>query len=180
MVRQLALAYGLVSYLLFLASFLYTIGFVGNVFVPKSIDAPVVEASWYRSLAVDTALLLLFAVPHSVMARIVVGRVVMLRLRSVATVPCFLCGRDCRCTGDNDASSREPASQKSSSGRLFFHFSLLAGSDRSGASTPNSTSLCLGNGNRHERTGSCGCRGSKPAPFFGIGGPLGTLFRQSA
>jgi len=69
MVRQLALAYGLVSYLLFLASFLYAIGFVGNVFVPKSIDAPVVEASWFQSLAMDTALLLLFAVPHSVMAR---------------------------------------------------------------------------------------------------------------
>jgi len=69
MVRQLALAYGLVSYLLFLASFLYAIGFVGNVFVPKSIDAPVIEASWSQSLAVDTALLLLFAVPHSVMAR---------------------------------------------------------------------------------------------------------------
>lgn len=69
MVRQLALAYGLVSYLLFLASFLYAIGFVGNVLVPKSIDLPVVEASWYQSLAVTTALLLLFAVPHSVMAR---------------------------------------------------------------------------------------------------------------
>jgi protein-S-isoprenylcysteine O-methyltransferase Ste14 len=69
MVRQLALAYGLVSYLLFLGSFLYAIGFVGNVVVPKSIDAPVVEESWYQSLAVDTALLLLFAVPHSVMAR---------------------------------------------------------------------------------------------------------------
>jgi protein-S-isoprenylcysteine O-methyltransferase Ste14 len=69
MFRQLALVYGLISYLMFLGSFLYAIGFVGNLVVPKTIDAPVVEASWFQSLALDAALLLLFAVPHSVMAR---------------------------------------------------------------------------------------------------------------
>jgi protein-S-isoprenylcysteine O-methyltransferase Ste14 len=69
MFRHFALAYGLVSYLIFLGSFLYAIGFIGNLVVPKSIDAPVVEASWYQSLALDATLLLLFAVPHSVMAR---------------------------------------------------------------------------------------------------------------
>ncbi|MBX9791320.1 MAG: isoprenylcysteine carboxylmethyltransferase family protein [Pirellulales bacterium] len=69
MIRLLALVYGLVSYLIFLGSFLYAIGFVGGLLVPKSIDAPVVESSWPRAVVQDAVLLLLFAVPHSVMAR---------------------------------------------------------------------------------------------------------------
>ena len=67
--RHVALAYGLVCYVLFLGAFLYAIGFVGDLLVPKSINVPVTDATWQRALILDTVLLLLFAVPHSVMAR---------------------------------------------------------------------------------------------------------------
>ena len=67
--RRIALGYGLVCYVAFLGVFVYAIGFVGNVLVPKSVDAPVVAVGWLRAFIRDAGLLLLFAVPHSVMAR---------------------------------------------------------------------------------------------------------------
>lgn len=64
----IAFLYGAVSYLAFLLSFTYAIGFVGNVLVPKGIDTPP-HGSFPDALLVNVLLLGLFAVQHSVMAR---------------------------------------------------------------------------------------------------------------
>ena len=63
-----AFAYGIVSYVVFLISLLYAIGFVGNLVVPKTIDSGLAGPA-SEALLVDVLLLLLFAIPHSVMAR---------------------------------------------------------------------------------------------------------------
>ena len=68
MKRILVFVYGIVAYALFLGTFLYAIGFLGNVLVPKSLDSAPTTA-FATALAIDLLLLGLFAVQHSVMAR---------------------------------------------------------------------------------------------------------------
>jgi methanethiol S-methyltransferase len=68
MSRILLLAYGALSYVIFFLTFLYAFGFVGNIFVPKSLDSPTTDP-WPTALMIDLGLLSLFAVQHSVMAR---------------------------------------------------------------------------------------------------------------
>jgi len=66
--RLAVLAYGLVAYAAFFVAILYAIGFLGNFGVPKTVDSGVPGATG-TSVAVNLALMLLFAVQHAVMAR---------------------------------------------------------------------------------------------------------------
>jgi protein-S-isoprenylcysteine O-methyltransferase Ste14 len=66
--KLVQMAYALVAYVVFLGAFLYSIGFVGNVIAPKTIDSGL-ASPWPGALAIDAALLGLFALQHSVMAR---------------------------------------------------------------------------------------------------------------
>ena len=66
--RLLFFTYGVASYLVFLATFLYAIAFVGGFLVPTRLDGAA-TTSLARAIAIDCALLTVFAVQHSVMAR---------------------------------------------------------------------------------------------------------------
>ena len=69
MIRRIAIfAFGAISYLVFLATFLYACGFVGGFLVPTTLDGPA-RLPFAPALAIDLGLLALFAVQHSVMAR---------------------------------------------------------------------------------------------------------------
>ena len=61
-------AYGTLSYLIFLGTFLYAIGFIGNFGVPTTLDGAA-RGPLAIAVAIDVGLLTLFAAQHSIMAR---------------------------------------------------------------------------------------------------------------
>lgn len=68
MKRFLTIGYGAVSYLLFLVAFLYAVGFVGAILVPRNVNNGISAPLW-QALPINVGLLGLFGVQHSVMAR---------------------------------------------------------------------------------------------------------------
>ena len=66
--RTATLIYGVICYTIFFLTFLYAIGFVGNLLVPKTIDGEP-TMGMIQALIVDLLLLGVFAIQHSVMAR---------------------------------------------------------------------------------------------------------------
>lgn len=68
MKKSIFFLYGVLSYLVFFISFLYAIGFVGSLFVPKSINTGL-ESSFTESIIINLLLLSVFAIQHTIMAR---------------------------------------------------------------------------------------------------------------
>jgi protein-S-isoprenylcysteine O-methyltransferase Ste14 len=70
MARSIYLLFGVIAYFVFFATFLYLIGFVGAFpQLPRTVDAPAVLGSVSAAVAVDLALIAVFGLQHSVMAR---------------------------------------------------------------------------------------------------------------
>jgi protein-S-isoprenylcysteine O-methyltransferase Ste14 len=73
MSRFMVLLFGILCYVIFLFTFLYQIGFVAGLVVPKSIDQGTV-ISEFPAAAINVFLLSLFAIQHTIMARIAFKR----------------------------------------------------------------------------------------------------------
>ncbi len=68
MKRVAVFLYGVLSYAVFFLTFLYALGFIGNFYVPNSLDSAA-RAPFWQAFLTDALLLAIFAVQHSVMAR---------------------------------------------------------------------------------------------------------------
>ncbi|MEM9413433.1 MAG: isoprenylcysteine carboxylmethyltransferase family protein, partial [Planctomycetota bacterium] len=68
MKRWAILTYGILAYLMFFGVFLYSILFIGNLWIPRSLDSAATMAA-LPALGINVGLLTLFAVQHSGMAR---------------------------------------------------------------------------------------------------------------
>jgi protein-S-isoprenylcysteine O-methyltransferase Ste14 len=66
--RLLFFGYGITCYVIFLGTFLYAIAFVAGFSVPHRLDGPL-QSSLPLAVVTDCALLTVFAVQHSIMAR---------------------------------------------------------------------------------------------------------------
>ena len=69
MSRALTLLFSIVCYAIFFATFLYLIAFVGDLAVPKTVNVPNSSMPRVEKLIIDLALIALFGLQHSVMAR---------------------------------------------------------------------------------------------------------------
>lgn len=70
MSRAAALLFAIICYAIFFATFLYLIGFVGGFAIyPRTVDAPLSSLTTGAAIVIDLALIALFGVQHSVMAR---------------------------------------------------------------------------------------------------------------
>ncbi len=66
--KTAAITCTILAHLAFLLSFLYLVGFVGNFIVPKTIDSGT-QAPFWESVFINTSLILMFGLQHSLMAR---------------------------------------------------------------------------------------------------------------
>lgn len=70
MARAFYLLFGVLAYLIFFATFLYLIAFVGNLpWVPRTVDRGHEVVGLVHAIAADIGLIALFGLQHSVMAR---------------------------------------------------------------------------------------------------------------